>query len=294
MFGILTALLTIIHVVAFTPTSFNYNFFTLPRTQLACSSDFNICTAIAGSKIHLYQYYPSGYTFVSSAEVVCSGSPSCTLVKNYISEDGTKSISYSYTDSSYKIYSIANGTLTFLQSIIYVSPVESLKPVKGSYLLLGNSSNIELYLFNTATSQYALNYTANVTSSTSSTFSILPSGTFVRLRVDSGGFFQLDIYTLDNVTGAYSFVTIGIDPASVGTKTVIDAVLAQRGNTTVLITTLIIDSTYYFWYRTIIPTTEFTIQQIVSASTSPFSDLYITQSGLFLVVATYQNYLCFY
>ena len=65
-----------------------------------------------------------------------------------------------------------------------------------------------------------------MTSSTSSTFSILPNGNFIRLRVDSGDLFQLDIYTLDNVTGTYSSVTIGINPTTAGTKTVIDAVLA--------------------------------------------------------------------
>lgn len=224
--GLLAALLAITQVLTFTPTSFSYNSFTLPRSQLACSSDFNICTAIAGGEIRLYQYSSSGYAFVSSAEVVCSGSSSCTLVNNYISEDGTRSICYSYTDSSYKVYSIANNSLTFLQSIAFVSPVASLEPVKGNYLLLGSSSNIELYLFNTTTSQYGLNYTANVTSSTSSTFSILPSGTFVRLRVDSGDLFQLDIYTLDSVTGTYSSVTIGINPTTAGAKSVIDAVLA--------------------------------------------------------------------
>ena len=126
IFGLLTALLAISQVLAFTPTSFSYNSFTLPRTQLACSSDFNICTDIAGGEVRLYQYSSSGYAFVSSAEVACSGSPSCTLVNNFISEDGTRSISYSYTDSSYKIYSIANDSLTFLQNITYVSPVASL------------------------------------------------------------------------------------------------------------------------------------------------------------------------
>ena len=76
--------------------------------------------------MNFYQKESTGYGFVASATVPCSNGNHCTLTRNYISEDGTKSISFSYDDQEYKFCLIENSTISFRQSIPFTNPLSNL------------------------------------------------------------------------------------------------------------------------------------------------------------------------
>ena len=101
--------------------------------------------------MHYYQKESTGYGFVASATVPCSNGNHCTLTRNYISEDGTKSISFSYDDQEYKFCLIENSTISFRQSIPFTNPLSNSKPVKGDQLFLISSTSLQLYQFNSNT-----------------------------------------------------------------------------------------------------------------------------------------------
>ena len=152
--------LLLLLVVAFTNLAKN-GYFQLPGTAISCTSDYNLCTIVLGTDLILYQFTASAYAEVTRMTPSCQIVTGCSLDFNFLTPDGSRSITYSITDTSFKVYSISGSTFTFLQSIsttTFSSTYDRIFMI-GNYIMIATKTSLKLYFFNSGTSQYSLNHT---------------------------------------------------------------------------------------------------------------------------------------
>jgi hypothetical protein len=187
------------------------------------------------------------------------------LSQNYLKSDGTIAMVYSYVDAKFKIYSLANNTFSFLQTIAMVSPIPRMDPLKGNYLVVGNLSSLVRYEYNSGTGLYVLNYTYPFTTVNGMVFSFSEDGimmTQVTIGVLANDFTMI-IHELNIITGVFTDTTLTLGFPAGTNKYVRDASMILKNGIYILLVVMQDSSTHYLKYYHITTGSTFTEQQSV-------------------------------